>query len=108
MSVLSTAKGAIDFIKEVVVDDFKEHPLDTAPWLNSAVYLGAMLFFGVPFGKAIVIATIILFAIMYHYGRRALIRGGMVALFFTLTVWAEIIPEPSKWGHLVRSIVTAS
>jgi len=85
----SMAKTVIVTLKEFIVEDFREHPLDTAPWFNSAIYLGAMLFFGVAFWKAVTVAAIILFAIMYNYGRRTLIRGGIIVLFFSLAVWAS-------------------
>jgi hypothetical protein len=105
MSVLSMTKSVFGIFKDVLVNEIRAEPIDTAPWFNSAVYLGALLFFGVSFWKAVIVAAIILFAIMYNYGRRTLIRGGMAVLFFTLAVWAEIIPDPSKWSNLARSVV---
>src|ERR1700737_4718137 len=105
MSVLSVAKDVLVVFKEEIVDDLREGPLDTPPWLNSAVYLSAMLYLGVNGWKALVVAAIILFAIMYNYGRRTLIRGGIAILFFSLAVWAEIIPDPSKWSHLAHSVI---
>jgi hypothetical protein len=98
-------KDVFVILKEFIADDLREHPLDTAPWLNSAIYLCAMLFLGVTGWKALIVATVILFAIMYNYGRRTLIRGGMAIVFFSLAVWAEIVPDPSKWGQVVRSFV---
>lgn len=106
MSVLTATKSVLAIFKDFIVDDFREHPLDTAPWLNSAVYLGAMMFFGVAGWKAVVVATIILFAIMYNYGRRTLIRGGIAVLFLTLAVWTEVIPDPSKWSAIAQSVIT--
>lgn len=106
MSVLNTTKSVFGIFRDVIRDDLRDEPVDPAPWVNSAVYLIAMLFFGVSLWKAAVVAAIILFAIMFNYGRRTLVRGGIVVLFFTVAVWAGILPDPSKWGHLVHSMVT--
>ena len=64
-----------------VINDFQSHPLDTPPWTNASVYLGAMLFFGGDPLKAAVTAGVVALAIMYNYGRRTLMRGGVAVLF---------------------------
>jgi hypothetical protein len=103
MSVFSATKSVLVLMKDFIVEDFREHPLDTAPWLNSAIYLSAMVYFGVAGFKATVVALIILISIMGNYGRRTLIRGGIVVLFFTLAVWAEIVPNPNSWSKIAHS-----
>ena len=98
-------KDVLVVVKDVIIDELQSHPVDTVPWTNAAVYLGAMLFFGVDPLKAAVTAGVVALAISYNYGRRTLIRGGVVVLFFTLTVWVGIIPDPANWGRLVHSFV---
>jgi hypothetical protein len=66
-----------------------------------------VLFFGVAGFKAAVVAMVILIAIMGNYGRRTLIRGGIVVLFLTLGVRAEIFPDPTGWSKIAHFSVTA-
>ncbi|SRR6266404_1621900 len=108
LSVLHKTKEVLVVVKDVIIDDLQSHPLDTAPWTNASVYLGAMLFFGVDLFKAAVTAGVVALAIRYNYGRRALIRGGVAVLFFTLAAWTGIIPDPANWGRLVHFVIAAS
>src|SRR5437762_10314245 len=105
MSALRKAKDVLVVLKDVITDEFQSHPVDMTPWANAFVYLGAMLFFGVDLFKAAVTAGVVALAIAYNYGRRTLIRGGVAVLFFTLAVWAGVIPDPASWGRLVHSFV---
>ena len=81
MSVLRMTKDVLVVLKDVMIDEFESHPVDTVPWTNASVYLGAMLFFGVDPLKAAVTAGVVALAIMYNCGRRTLIRGGVAVLF---------------------------
>jgi hypothetical protein len=105
MTVLQTARSVLGVVKDVIVDDLQSNPLDLTPWTNAAVYFGAMLFFGIDLLKAAVIAGVIALAISNNYGRRTLIRCGIVVLFFTLAVWAEVIPAPAAWGKMAHSLI---
>lgn len=90
---------------EAIREDLAKHPVEWGPWITAMVYFTAMIYFSVPGFKSFVIATIILLSCWNNYGKRTLSRTGIVVLFFTLFVWAGIIPEPANWSPMAHAFV---
>lgn len=82
--------------------------LDWRPWLTASIYLSIMLYYDVVFWKAAVVTAIALWAMLFHYGRRVALMGGVALLFVSLAVWIGAISDPSTWGGLVRHVAEAT
>ena len=89
---------------DLIRQDLKDHPIDYVPWTNAAVFGGTFYLAGTPGWKCLAVAAIVLTASKIHYGRRTLMRAGVVLLVVGLPVWAGLVPPPSKWLDAVHSV----
>jgi hypothetical protein len=62
MTILHAVRSVLGVVKDIIVDDHQSNPLDLTPWMNAAVYFGAMMFFGFDLLKAAVVAGVIALA----------------------------------------------
>jgi hypothetical protein len=81
-------------------------PIDVLPPLNAAVYLAAFSYLGASFWKAACVSAFVFVATKYHYGRRTLIKGGIVAAIVLSPFWLGLVPPPTEMVAAARSVGT--
>jgi hypothetical protein len=87
----------LNVLRDLVRQDFKDHPIDSVPWMNAAVFGATFYLAGTPGWKSLTAGAIVLTASKIHYGRGTLIRAGVILLVVGLPVWAGLLPPPLKW-----------
>src|SRR5229473_4054802 len=95
----------LSVLHDVVRQDFKDHPIDSVPWMNAAVFGATFYLAGTPGWKSLLVGAIVLTASKKHYGRRTLTRAGVVLLVIGLPIWAGLLPPPTKWLDTMHSVM---
>ncbi len=95
----------LSVLRDVVRQDFKDHPIDNVPWMNAAVFSATFYLAGTPGWKSLLVGAIVLAASKIHYGRRTLMRAGVVLLVIGLPIWAGLLPPPTKWLDTMHSVM---
>ena len=95
----------LSVLADVVRQDFKDHPIDRVPWMNAAVFSVTFYLAGTAGWKSLLVGAIVLTASKIHYGRRTLMRAGVILLLIGLPVWAGLLPPPLKWLDMMHSVM---
>jgi hypothetical protein len=103
VSVCFTSPGDVmTFFDEL--KDLLKGPLDSIPLANAAVYSLGFSIFGVPAWKCVIVGVIAFAATKLHYGRRILSRLGVLVMFASVFVWADLMPDPHEWARRTRAV----
>ncbi len=81
-------------------------PIDIKPLMNAMVYLAAISYLGTSFWKAACIAVYVFIATKYYYGRRTLIRIGIVMALVVTPFWLGLAPPLNDLAAMARSVGT--
>jgi hypothetical protein len=78
-------------------------------WWAGVVYFLSLLALGVFWLKALIIGASVIASVLLVYGRRLILRLGVVLMVAGVGVWIGALPAPERWlsevGGLVASIV---
>jgi hypothetical protein len=86
--------------------EFREElgPVDILPLLNATVYLAVTSYLGSTLWKSICIAVFVFIATKYHYGRRILIKVGIILMLVMTPFWLELAPPLNDLAAMARSV----
>ncbi|WNV09944.1 hypothetical protein [Tardiphaga sp. 709] len=76
--------------------------VDPKSWLTSLIYFLGCLQFGVPWWQACIVFLIVLAATRFHFGRRTLIKGGIVVMALTIASWTGVLPTMAAMSHVAK------
>jgi hypothetical protein len=86
-----------------------EHATFSGPELRhviaAAIYAIAAFAYGLPLTKVVGIFFVILFAILFHFGRRLFLRGAVLVVISTLLMWSGLLAEFQAWAAEMRSLL---
>lgn len=103
MSIPETFGRIVD---DLVSDDPALPPvepiqLDPVVWLSGLVYLATFLEFGAGWWRALGLALVVMLATKFHYGRRTLMKAGVVLLLLTCLSVTGLLPALDRLPSLM-------
>jgi hypothetical protein len=105
---ISFQNGGLTERHKTTFAEFREElgPIDIMPLMNAIVYLAVTSYLGSPLWKSICIAVFVFVATKYHYGRRTLIKAGIILMLVTTPFWLELAPPLSDLAATARTVGT--
>lgn len=81
-------------------------PIDALPLINATMYAATLSYLGDSFWKAICVGVFVFAATKFHYGRRTLIKIGIVMMLVVTPFWLGVIPPVNELSAMARTAGT--